>query len=215
MTSAAVMEGPVSTTYSGSAYVAAGDERPPAEVHGDDLDALPAKVDGPHRFTAGAWGPPAPPGSVNVRALEDVLVSSAAALTRTELPDFVADQHVNASRELDSIHVEIAQEARQHLGDPSVAFIFERLVPLCINQANLAGVPIERLELTTKRSREEHWLELVLRVFVPLTAAQGLGLWDALGDTLERWSLKLPPRESAILAERFAVFVEPTGSREL
>lgn len=216
MPSAVVMEPQVSPTYSALPDVAAPDEKGASEVSTEELiSSLTNSSGAPRKVAQGTPAAAAAPTTVSYRTADDGNASAAAALAPQTGSDFGAEQQLTALRESQTVQFEIADEARPYLSDPNVASIVERLVPLCINQANIANVTIERLQLTTKRSREEQWLELVLKVFVPLTPAQGLGLWDALGDALMRWSRNLPQRQSTILAERFAVFVEPTVSREL
>lgn len=102
-------------------------------------------------------------------------------------------------------------EAQSYLGDPNIRSVFNRLVAICVNQVIYSGASIERLELTTKRSQEERWIELVLRVVVSLNIPQSLALWDAIGEAIQRWSGYLPARQSSILTDRLAVFVEPSA----
>lgn len=216
MPSAVVTERQVSPTYSALPDVAAPDEGGAAETGPEaPLPWLANSSGAPSKVAQGPPVAPVAPATMSFGTIGRIPAWSAAAPALQGGSDFGVAQPVNARRESRTVDIEIAEEAKPYLRDANVAFIFERLVPLCINQAKIANVTIQRLQLTTKRSREEQWLELVLKVFVPLTPAQGLGLWDALGDALMRWSRNLPQRQSTILAERFAVFVEPTVSREL
>lgn len=105
----------------------------------------------------------------------------------------------------------VSQEARSYLTDPNFKQAFERVVAICLSVALQVGIPVEGLELATKRSQEERWIELVLRLIVPLNIPQSLAFWDAIGDAIQRSVQAWPGRLSTIVAERLAVFVEPTA----
>lgn len=103
----------------------------------------------------------------------------------------------------------ITSEARGYLRDPDTKFIYENLVALCAREAMVKSVSINRAELATKTSEEDEWTELVLRIFVPVDIPRSLDLWDAIGDAIQTWSQQLPEHQQTILADKFAVFVEP------
>lgn len=103
----------------------------------------------------------------------------------------------------------IVSGAESYLADPKFSFLVQRLRAICINQATKMQVPIERLEISVKRDQEEHWIELVLHIFVPLNMEQSLALWDAIGDAIQQWAGYLPVEQARVLAEQIGVFVEP------
>jgi hypothetical protein len=80
---------------------------------------------------------------------------------------------------------------------------------LCMEDARFMGVPVEKLRLSVKRSWEGEYSELLLQVFVELNFPQSLALWDAIGDSIQRWGKKQPAKRRRLLNEKYAVFVEP------
>jgi hypothetical protein len=103
---------------------------------------------------------------------------------------------------------DITQEAKEWLrGD--LAIINQRIMLLCMEHASIMGVSVEKLRLSIKRSWEEDFKELLLEVFVEANFPQSLALWDAIGDSIQRWGEKQPARRRRLLNERYAVFVEP------
>jgi len=70
-------------------------------------------------------------------------------------------------------------------------------------------VRIKKLKVSVKRSWEEDFSELLLQVFVEANLPQSLALWDAIGDSIQRWGQKQPAKRRRLLNEKYAVFVEP------
>jgi hypothetical protein len=103
---------------------------------------------------------------------------------------------------------EITKEAQQWLrGDLNI--INQRVMLLCMEHARRMHAPIKKLRLSVRRSWEGGFNELLLQVFVRLNIPQGLALWDAIGDSIQRWSRRQSPRLRRILNEKYAVFIEP------
>jgi len=90
------------------------------------------------------------------------------------------------------LHPEVTREARQWLtGDLDI--INSRVIELCVEQAQRMHAPIEKLQISVKRSWEEEFNELVLQVFVKANLSESLALWDAIGDSVQHWGEKQPP----------------------
>ena len=103
---------------------------------------------------------------------------------------------------------EVTEEAQQWLaGDLDT--INQRVIHICTQEARKKHLPIKKLRLSIKRSWEEDFKELLLEVFVEANFPQSLALWDAIGDSIQRWGEKQPARRRRLLNEQYAVFVEP------
>ena len=106
------------------------------------------------------------------------------------------------------VQPEVTQEAQQWLrGDLEI--INRRVILICIEQARWMHVPLNKLQLSIRRSWEGEFSELLLQVFVHANLPQSLALWDAIGDSIQRWARRQPTRLRRILNEKYAVFVEP------
>lgn len=90
--------------------------------------------------------------------------------------------------------------------------IDNRITSLCIEHAEIMHVPIRKLDLSVKRSWEGEFNELVLQVFVDANLPQSLALWDAIGDSIQRWARRQTTRCRKLLNEQYAVFVETQPS---
>ena len=106
----------------------------------------------------------------------------------------------------------VSQEARQWLtGD--LQLIHQRVVQLCLEQARGMRLPIANIQASVKRSWEGEFSEVVLQLNVRGNLAQSLALWDAIGDSIQRWGAKQSLRSRRLLDEQYAVYVEPVGAR--
>lgn len=104
---------------------------------------------------------------------------------------------------------EVTEEAQQWLtGDLDA--INQRVIQICSEEASRMHVPIKKLRLSVKRSWEEEWNELLLQVFVEADLPQSLVLWDAIGDSIQRWSEEQSAKFRRTLNQKYAVFVEPS-----
>ena len=74
-------------------------------------------------------------------------------------------------------------------------------------------LPINSVKVSIKRSWEGEFSELVIQVFVRGNLSQSLALWDAIGDSVQRWGEKQPTRRRRLLTEQYAIFVEPLSDR--
>ena len=107
---------------------------------------------------------------------------------------------------------EPTREAQQWLnGD--LERIDNRITSLCIEHAEFMHVPIKKLDLSVKRSWEGEFSELVLQVFVEANIPQSLALWDAIGNSIQKWGRKQGPKCRRLLNEQYSVFVEPLDLR--
>jgi hypothetical protein len=103
---------------------------------------------------------------------------------------------------------EVTEEAQEWLtGDLDA--INQRVIRICTEEAQKKHLPINKLQLSVKRSWEDDSAELLLQVFVEADLPQSLVLWDAIGASIQRWGEKQAPRRIRLLNEKYAVFVEP------
>jgi hypothetical protein len=108
------------------------------------------------------------------------------------------------------LHSEVTKEAQQWLtGDLDI--INSQVIGLCVEEAQRMHVPIEKLQVSVKQSWEGEFNELVLQAFVKANLPQSLALWDAIGDSVQRWGEKQSPKRRRLLEEKYAVFVEPSN----
>ena len=106
---------------------------------------------------------------------------------------------------------EVTKEAQQWLtGDLDA--INQRVIHICTQEARKKHLPIKKLKLSVKRSWEEEYTVLVLQVFVEGDLPQSLVLWDAIGDSIQRWGEKQSAKFRRTLNQKYAVFVEPLQS---
>ena len=106
----------------------------------------------------------------------------------------------------------VSQEARQWLtGD--LGLIHQRVSQLCLEKARGMHLPIDNIQASVKRSWEGEFSEVVLQLYVRGNLAQSLALWDAIGDSIQRWGAKQSLKSRRLLDEQYAVYVEPVGGR--
>ena len=103
---------------------------------------------------------------------------------------------------------ELAADISSYLNG-NVKKVYERICTLSLEQANRMGVAIRHIRVFSKRRWEEDFREIVVQLFVEANLPQSLALWDSIGAALARWQGGQTRRVREVLAEEFAVFVEP------
>jgi hypothetical protein len=190
---AAVLDTPESTTASVPILIHEPISDEPFEISKED-DSSPSEiVIGPReRREESGW-----------RGLETQIGTSSSGSLEIEL-----EGGFRFSQKHSILRPDVTQEARQWLnGDLDI--INRRVIHLCVEQARRMHVPIEKLQVSVKRSWEGEFNELVLQAFVKANLPQSLALWDAIGDSVQNWGKKQPVRRRRLLEEKYAVFVEP------
>ena len=112
-------------------------------------------------------------------------------------------------QKLISLRPKVTRDARQWLTD-DLDIINQRVVLLALNRARTMHVQVKSFQVSVKRSWEGEFSELVLEVSVKANLPQSLALWDAIGDSIQRWGERQSVRRRRILNDKYAVFVEPS-----
>ena len=201
----AVADPPVPSTFASTDPVVKPNTHLPTEMESglSSTLTLGVKLEGPEDmadvYTSAAPIPTPMTGPAYFTG--EIAPTTGATSDTTQEPELVRPGYLRVPQQ------RLTQEVRQWMTGEFVV-IHQRVRQICVQEARRMHLAIYELNLSVKRSWEEDANELVVEVVVNGNLPQSLALWDAIGDEIQSWGRKQPPRRRRILEEQYVIFVE-------